>query len=271
MILITGGSGYLGEALIKRLYPSTIRVVSRNEGKLIELKEKFPDIEIMTGDIADEWTVKKAMQGIDEVYHLAAYKYVGLAEKDTMQCINSNIIGSMNILKESFITKPKFIIGISTDKAAQISGVYGATKFLMEALFKEAESINKDTKYRIVRYGNVLYSTGSVLCKWKDKILKGEEIILTDPEATRFFWTVDEAVDLIFECLKNALNSNPLISKMKSIKMGDLLEAMMLKYGRMNVKIIGLQKGENKHETINGKIFSNNVENFTIDEIKKKI
>lgn len=271
MILISGGSGYLGEALIKRLYPSPIRVVSRNEGKLIELKEKFPDIEIITGDIADEWTVKKAMQGIDEVYHLAAYKHVGLAEKDSMQCINSNIIGSLNILKESFITKPKFIIGISTDKAAQVSGVYGATKLLMEALFREAETINKDTKYRIVRYGNVLYSTGSVLCKWKEKILKGEDITLTDPEATRFFWTVDEAVDLIFECLNNAPNSAPIISKMKSMQMGDLLEAMMIKYGKVKVNIIGLQKGENKHETIDGKIYSNDVEQFTIKEIMDKI
>ena len=271
MILITGGSGFLGEALIKRLYPKPIRVVARNEGKLVDLKDKFPEIETVTGDIADEWTVKKVMKDVTEVYHLAAYKHVGLAETNSFQCISSNTIGSLNILRESLFTKPKFVIGISTDKAAQVKGVYGATKLLMEALFREAERMNPDTDYRVVRYGNVLYSTGSVLCRWKDAMQKGEEVTITDPTATRFFWTVDEAVDLIFKCLKIAKDSKPVVTEMKSMRVGDLLEAMMEKYGRVNVNTIGLQPGENKHETIDGKTFSDRVKQFTKEEIMEKI
>lgn len=270
-ILITGGSGFLGEALIKRLYPNKIRIVGRNEGLLGKMKDKFPDIEVVTGDISDECVARKSMDGVKEVYHLAAYKHVGMAEENPMQCVKSNIIGSMNILKISYEIKPNFVVGISTDKAAQVSGVYGATKMLMESLFKEAERTNKDTNYRIVRYGNVLYSTGSVLCKWKERMMRGEDVIITDPNATRFFWTVDEAVDLIFNCLNSQTDATPMMSKMKSMSMGDLLEAMMQKYGRVGVKTIGLQAGENLHETIDGKIYSNNVERFTIDEIKEKI
>ncbi len=271
MILVTGATGTLGQELITRLYPQKVRAVARNEGNLIELKNKHSYVEILTGDIADEWTAKKAMEGVDEVYHLAAYKHVGMAEKDSFQCINSNIVGSLNILRESLITRPKFVLGISTDKAAQVSGVYGATKLLMESVFAEAERINSDTKYRIVRYGNVLYSTGSVLCRWREQMKKGEGITITDPNATRFFWTAEEAVDLIFDCLKKGKDSKPVVTKMKSMAMGDLLEAMMSKYGVVEVKAIGLQPGENKHETIDGKTYSDKVEQFTIEEITKKI
>jgi UDP-N-acetylglucosamine 4,6-dehydratase len=269
-ITITGGSGFLGEKLVARLINHKIKVVSRNEGQLVKLKEKYPQIEIITGDIADEWTARKAVKGADEIYHLAAFKHVGLAEKDTYQCVSSNVLGSIQIIKASLEYKPKLLLGISTDKASQVNGVYGATKFLMERLFSEAERLNKKTKYRIVRYGNVIGSTGSFLTKWKDKMKKGEEVILTDPNATRFFWTVEEAVDHIFECIQKAKNSKPYIPKMKGISMGKVLEACQEKFGNCPVKTIGLQPGENLHETMDGKIFSNQVEQYTKTQFIKK-
>ena len=167
--LVTGGSGFLGVPLCKRILEKggKVRVLSRDEGKLIELKQQS-DVEILTGDISDKFEVKQAMVGVDGVFHLAASKHVGLAELQVRECIKTNTIGSMNILEESLETKPEFVLSISTDKAAQVAGVYGATKLLMERLHQQFERINKDTKYRIVRYGNVLYSTGSVLCKWKE-------------------------------------------------------------------------------------------------------
>src|SRR3990167_4808776 len=187
--LITGGSGFLGHELIKRL-DGKIKVVARNEGNLIALKEKFPYIEIVTGNIADSYICQKVCSDIDGIFHLAAFKHVGLAEKENVrECVLSNIQGSLNLLEETRKNKPEFIIGISTDKAAQVKGVYGATKFLMERLFDEYADTNPATKYRVVRYGNVMYSTGSVLCKWKDKIQAGEPVIVTDLNATRFFWT----------------------------------------------------------------------------------
>lgn len=276
--LISGGSGYLGQALIERLLKEDceIVVVARNEGQLIKLKERFPVIQIITGDIANKFVCRKAFsKHIDGVFHLAAFKHIGLAEENVLECIKSNIQGTISLLDATFINKPNFIIGISTDKAAQVTGVYGATKMLMERLFKEYEGINKFTKHRIVRYGNIIYSTGSVLCKWKDKIKKNEEIIITSLDSTRFYWTIDQAIDLIFKCLKEAQDSTPFVPYMKSIKLEDLLKSMIEKYAKDGkfdkIKKIGLQPGENEHETLNGEVFSNEVDNYTKEEIKQMI
>lgn len=266
--LITGGTGYLGHELIARL-EGDITVVARNEGKLIELKEKFPHIKIITGDISDQYIADMAVKGQDGVFHLAAFKHIGLAEEQSRQCVLSNVIGTLNILQSCKKYKPKFILGISTDKAAQVNGVYGATKLLMERLFQEYEKQNTGTKHRLVRYGNILYSTGSVLCKWKDKMQKGEVVTITDPNATRFYWTVGQAVDLIFSCLENATDCTPYVTEMKSIRIGDLLDVMMEKYGLTKVNQIGLQQGENLHEKIlEGGPYSNEVEQYTKEEIR---
>lgn len=275
--LVTGGSGFLGVPLCKRILEKggKVRVLSRDEGKLIELKQQS-DVEILTGDISDKFEVKQAMVGVDGVFHLAASKHVGLAELQVRECIKTNTIGSMNILEESLETKPEFVLSISTDKAAQVAGVYGATKLLMERLHQQFERINKDTKYRIVRYGNVLYSTGSVLCKWKELLQQNKEVVVTDGNATRFFWSVEQALDLIEDCMKNAIDSKAYCPEMKSMKIFDMLEAMSQKYlpaeGKLKIKTIGLQPGENLHEKVMEEgPYSNEVEHFTIQEIKELI
>lgn len=276
--LVTGGSGFLGIKLIERLVGQGHEVitVARNEGKLIELQQKFP-VQIITGDISDPFICRQALlaDNIEGIYHLAAFKHVNLAENQARECIKSNIIGTLNLLEQSLYSSAKFIIGISTDKAAQITGVYGATKFLMEAMFRHFEQMTDRIKYRVVRYGNVLYSTGSVLCKWKELMQHGKQIVVTDHDATRFFWTIDQAVDLIFECLENAKSAAPYIPEMKSIRIGDLLHVMRKKYsvdhGVLSTKTIGLQPGENLHETMDGKIFSNQVPQYSIDEIMEMI
>jgi len=278
LILVTGGTGFLGEKLVEKLLSQgdRVRIISRNEGKLIMLKERFPSIEIFTGDIANEFDSHQACKGVNAVYHLAAYKHVGMAEEHGLECTRSNVVGTINILNESLRNKFDFVIGISTDKAAQVSGTYGATKLLMERLFLQFEELNPDTKYRIVRYGNVLYSTGSVLCKWKDKIQNGEQVIVTEPTATRFFWTREQAIDLIFQCLREAKNSSPWVPEMKAMSVGDLLDAMIKKYAKagttIDVKTIGLQQGENLHEKILEQgPSSNDVERFTLQEIMELI
>lgn len=252
-IVIFGGSGFLGHALVKRLTDEghkNITVVARNEGNLVSLKEKFPVVKIMVGDIADPWIVKRAMVGAEECYLLAAMKHVNLAEDQVRSCINTNVNGVMNVISESFVTKPKLLMFISSDKAAQGTGIYGCSKKIGERLMVEAEQMNTETKYRVARYGNILYSSGSVLCKWQEKMKRGEEVIVTDVDATRFYWTVDQAIDLIFDCIANSPDALPGVAPMKSIRLGDLLEAMMEKYGKVPVKTIGLQKGENMHEII---------------------
>ena len=274
LYLVTGASGFLGEELVGRIisHGGRVRALSRNEGKLILLKQRYPSVEIFAGDISDSFEVKQACVGVTGVFHLAASKHVGLAETFPRECTKTNVIGSINVLEESLQHKPEFVIGISTDKAAQVSGVYGASKLLMERLFTQYERLNKKTSYRIVRYGNVLYSTGSVLCKWRDLLLNGEEIIITDPAATRFFWTREQAVDLIFSCLDVCSDSKPWVPDMKSMTMGDLLNAMSKKYlpvgAELKVKEIGLQPGENLHEKILEEgPYSNEVERFTVSEI----
>jgi UDP-N-acetylglucosamine 4,6-dehydratase len=277
-VLIFGGTGFLGKELVKKLVSDgfeDITIFSRDEGKLIELVQEYKNINILTGDIYDKFEVYQAMKEKDYIFHLAAFKHVGLAETQSRECIKTNLIGSLNILECSTLLKPELIITTSTDKAAQVNGVYGATKYLVEELFKQFEKVNEETQYRIVRYGNVLYSTGSVLCKWKKLIQENKEIIITDPEATRFFWTVNEAVHLLFECIENSTNSNPYCPSMKSMSMGNLLEAMILKYGngkRPNVKQIGLQQGENMHEMILKEGPSSaDVDKFTVEEIMELI
>lgn len=269
-VVVWGASGYLGGFLVERLISmgnTNILSVSRGEAAQVSLKERFPSISIMIGDIADPWTVKKAMAGAVDCYVCSAIKHVGIAERDVHSCSQTNIVGMMNVIRESLTTKPRMLMFISSDKAAQATGVYGMSKKIGEKLMEEAQDINQDTKYRVVRYGNVLYSHGSVLCKWRDKMIKGEEIIVTNEDSTRFYWPVSEAVDLIFQAV-SASSAEPVITPMKSMRLGDLLEAMMEKYGRVPVKTIGLQTGENMHEVIaEGIPDSFHSERFTKEEI----
>lgn len=279
LYLVTGGGGFLGQPLVKHILSkgARVRIIGRDEGTLITMKERHPDIEIHPGDISDAFEVKQAMQRVDGVFHLAASKHVGLAEKFVRENLKSNILGSFNIYEQSLKQELDFVLAVSTDKAAQVAGVYGATKLIMEKLSTQYQSLNPFCKYRVVRYGNVLYSTGSVLCKWKDLIEQNKELIVTEPEATRFFWTVDQAIDLILDCMENATDSKPYCPSMKSMSIKSLLQAMVEKYSNSSwetypIKIIGLQPGENLHEKVLDEgPFSNEVEQFTIEEIKELI
>lgn len=273
-ILVTGGSGFLGKALIRRIHKQNkVVALSRSEANLIALKQEFPSIHIVPGNVADSWTVRKALQDVNGVFHLAGFKHVGLAEQHVNECLQTNISGTRTLLHEASRVGIDFVIGTSTDKAAQVAGVYGASKLAMERLFVEAQGMDPATKYRIVRYGNVLYSTGSVLCKWRDALQAGNPIIISDPDATRFYWTVEQAVDLLFECLEKAVSAKPYVPAMKAMRLGDILIAMEDKYGKaVDVKFIGLQQGENVHERIlEGGPFSNEVDRYTVEEIARLV
>ena len=276
--LVTGGSGFLGKVLIKRILGmgGSVKTIARDEGKLIELKQEFPNVEILTGDIADPFDMHQALKGVDAVFHLAAFKHVGIAEDQPRECVKTNLIGSLNLLEASADLDLDYIMMVSTDKTAIVSGVYGASKFLMERLTHQFEANYPKSTYRTVRYGNVLFSTGSVLCKWQTLLQNDQEIIITEPDATRFYWTVDQAVDLIFDCLENATDSQPFVPEMKAMRMGDLLTAMANKYlpkgGTLKVKQIGMQPGENLHEkVVSDGISSEDAEKFTIEEISEMI
>ena len=282
--LVTGGTGVVGYELCKRILEmgGNVVVLSRNEEKLRKLHNYLfstgiatihGQVETIVSDILNKKLVRNTLKEVRGVFHLAALAQ-GMQSGKPIESINTNILGSMNVLVESLNTD--FVIGISSDKVVQVSGNYGATKFLMEKLFTEFEEINPNTKYRVVRLGNVIYSVDSVLEKWKSRIENNEEVIITEPTATRFFMTQEQSVDMIFNCLEKSTDSTPYFENMKSTSMGNLLEAMSNKYlpegSKLSVKEIGLQPNENLHERIvEGGPYTNEIEQYTIKELEEMV
>ena len=207
-ILITGGTGSLGQALTKRLLKSnvdTVRIFSRNESKQIEMESNFKDerLRFFLGDVRDLNRLKRAIEDIDFVFHAAALKHVPKIEYNPFEAIKTNVMGSQNVIDaclEEGVTKA---ICIGTDKAVSPLNTYGATKLLMEKLFVTANNyLNPErhpTRFIAVRYGNVLGSSGSVVPKFIEQIKNQQKISITDPNMTRFSITMDEALDFVLE------------------------------------------------------------------------
>jgi len=274
-IAVTGATGFLGKQLVFKLVNENyfIHAIARNESNLIELYETFPGrIKIFPCPIEDYVLTKKALNDCFGIYHLASSKVVGLSEENAIKTVQTNIIGTTNLLNHSVEnSRIKFVLTTSTDKASVISGIYGATKFIVERLFSEYEKINSSNcKYRVVRLGNIFYSACSVLAKWKKNIGDGNKIVLTDPDATRFFLTGNEALKAINDCMNNSSNSEPYIPNLKAVKMDDLLNLMIAKYGEgreSEIQIIGLQQGENKHELLSKNISSEFADKWSGEEL----
>lgn len=280
IFVVTGGYGFLGSNLIADIISKggKVKTIGKDASKLLSLKNKYGvSIEIFVGDIKNiDDVIPLITKEVTGVFHLAAFKYVGDAEKKVVECINSNIIGTMNVLNVSAKSGVEFVMGVTGAAAVQVSGTYGATKMLTEKLFFNYQKEYSNTKFRIIRYGNILNSTGSVLCKWKDLICNGQTITITDGGATRFFSTIEEAVQLIYNCIDNSVDNKPYVPKLKAISIDALLLAMIIKYKPVNVEIkinkIGMQIGENKHEKIQEDgLNSSESEQFTFDEIMKII
>jgi UDP-N-acetylglucosamine 4,6-dehydratase len=256
-VVVTGATGYIGEKLVETLIQQDkyVHAVARNEGKLLELKSKHKHLEIFPCPVENEYLIRKAAKDCSGIFHLASFKDVTLAEKHALKTIETNILGTLNLLKATVENKNiKCIVAASSDKAERISGVYGASKFLVERLFEEFNLLNSgQCKYRVVRYGNILHSTSSVVVKWRKAITTGNDIIITDPAATRFFLTRDVAINAIFECLEKAPDTRPYLPSMKALSIKELLDLMILKYSNgkeCRIIEVGLQEGENKHENI---------------------
>lgn len=276
---VTGGTGFIGSHVIDEIISNGafVRTIGNDIHALSILKDKYNDkIEVIKGDIKDLNSIKQLVtDGVVGLFHFAALKYIGLAEENPRKCIYSNIMGTLNILNVSVEQGLEFVMSVSTAASIQNSTVYGATKMLMEKLFNQYQIENPDIKFRIVRLGNVLYSNGSVSYKWKDLVIKGEEVIITNGESTRFFMSIDEAVTSIFVCL-NTSTSSPYIPIMKSMSLDNLLSAIIIKYSSkdsdINVVTSVLREGENNHEKLNESgPYSNEVEQCTVEEILKII
>ena len=258
-ILVTGGTGSLGQALTKKLLDldaETVRIFSRNESKQIEMESSFDDkrLRFFVGDVRDSERLFSALEDVDIVFHAAALKHVPKIEYNPFESIKTNVIGSQNVIDNSLKQDVEKVICIGTDKAVSPLNTYGATKLLMEKLFVSANNyVNPQkhrTKFVAVRYGNVLGSSGSVIPKFIDLIKKGKPITITDLKMTRFTITMDEALEFILNATETGKGSEIFIPKLKSYEMSTLIETLKELLGEVKQEITGIRPGEKLHETL---------------------
>jgi UDP-N-acetylglucosamine 4,6-dehydratase/5-epimerase len=257
-ILITGGTGSIGESLARKAISDgakLIRIFSNDENGLYEMESEYSNhknIEFIIGDVYNEETVYEIVKGIDIIFHAAALKHVDRCELFPLEAINVNIMGTKNIVKASIDQNVKKMILISTDKAVNPIGVMGATKLLGEKLISAEASRKSNTIFTSVRFGNVFHTRGSILPRIEKQIAKGGPITLTDTKMKRFFMTKDDAVNLIVSATTLAKGGETFVLKMPLVRLEDLFESMKeilsLKNGykpsQIKTKIIGSRPGE---------------------------
>jgi len=257
-ILITGGTGSLGTVLTARLLKTnvdTIRIFSRDELKQSQMELQFNNdrLRFLIGDVRDKERLEKAVEDVNIVIHTAALKQVPVIEYNPFEAIKTNVQGSQNLVDACLEKDVEFALAIGTDKAVSPFNTYGATKLLMERLFVSAnyhKGAHK-TKFACVRYGNVLGSRGSIIPKFIDQIISGKKITITDPNMTRFNITLDQALDLIFRVIKNAVGGDVHIPKLDAFKVGDVKDVLLDLMGCKNEeKRIPVRIGEKFHEIL---------------------
>jgi len=254
-ILITGGTGSLGRALTQRLLESdveTIRILSRNESKQVEMESNFDDdrLRFLIGDVRDLPRLNRAFSEIDLIYHAAALKHVPLIEYNPFEAIKTNVIGSQNVIDASIEQGVKTVVSVGTDKSVAPINAYGATKLLMEKSFVTASRyvIPEKTKFISLRYGNVFASSGSVVPIFIRQIQNKKKITITDPNMTRFSITMDEALDFILEATKEGMGGEIFVPKLKAYSIYNLKNALFELLEKTGEEIIGLRAGEKMHE-----------------------
>lgn len=257
-ILITGGTGSFGkkftERILKQYRPRKIIIYSRDEFKQYMMRREFfkfdKKLRFFIGDVRDKDRLHRAFDGVDVVIHAAALKHVPICEYDPMEAIKTNIDGAKNVIDAAINKGVKKIVALSTDKAVHPINLYGATKFVSDKLFVSANAYagSKNTKFSVVRYGNVSGSRGSVIPFFQSLIDKGEKNLpITDMRMTRFWITLDQGVDLVFRAIKEAKGGETYISKIPSYKIADLARAMQPE-GKL--KEIGIRESEKLHEVM---------------------
>ena len=265
-ILITGGTGSFGRALIEYLLnsnnlPSKIVVFSRDELKQYEMIEKyqkhkyFNKLRFLLGDVRDKDRVKLALKDIDILIHAAALKQVPAAEYNPFEFIKTNIFGAQNLIEASLDTKVKKVIALSTDKASSPVNLYGATKLCSDKLFTLAQNIvgKKKITFSVVRYGNVFGSRGSVVPKFVS-LRKNDYFPVTDKNMTRFNLTIKQSVEYVLKFLKLQKGGEIFVPKLSSFKIIDLCKAINKE---KKIKYVGLRPGEKIHEELISKYESN--------------
>lgn len=257
-LLVTGGTGSFGNAVVQRFIGSNIgeiRIFSRDEKKQDDMRKKYNSskLKFYLGTVRDQRSVNNAMHGVDYIFHAAALKQVPSCEFFPIEAVNTNILGTENVLTAAIGAGVKKVVCLSTDKAAYPVNAMGISKAMMEKVFmaKSRTVAADETLICGVRYGNVICSRGSVVPLFIDQIKNSEHITLTDPNMTRFMMTLDEAVDLILYAFENAQSGDLMVQKADSCYMKDLVQAVKELFNADNhVDIIGTRHGEKAHEVL---------------------
>ncbi|MBT9512453.1 MAG: UDP-N-acetylglucosamine 4,6-dehydratase (inverting) [Acidovorax sp.] len=255
-ILVTGGTGSFGKAFVRTVlerYPEVRRLVifSRDELKQYEMQQvfpasQFPCLRYFIGDVRDEARLRRALEGIDIVVHAAALKQVPAAEYNPFECIKTNVLGAQNLIEACLSNGVQRVVALSTDKAAAPVNLYGATKLCSDKLFIAANNIkgNRDIRFSVVRYGNVMGSRGSVIPFFLERRKSGV-LPITDPRMTRFNISLQEGVDMVLWSIEHAWGGEVLVPKIPSYRITDVAIAVA---PNCRQEIIGIRPGEKIHE-----------------------
>lgn len=256
IILITGGTGSWGQCLTKRLLKENvkeIRIYSRNEASQVSMQRKFNNekIKFIIGDVRNEKRLIEAMTNVDFVFHLAALKHVPICEYQPTEAIETNINGTINVIRAAKINNVNKVIAVSSDKAVSPHNVYGMTKAIEEKLMIIANK-ESSTKYVCIRAGNVMGFAGSVIPLFINQLNNKQKITITDKNMTRFFITLDEAIELLIKATFISYGGEIFVMNMPSLNIIDLVTVLNKYYGNDNLKInyIGIRPGEKIHEEL---------------------
>jgi len=257
-ILITGGTGSFGKMFTKLILERNpdlkkLVILSRDEQKHFQMAQEFPieqypAMRYFIGDVRDVKRLKRAFEGIDIVIHAAAMKHVHLAEYNPMECVKTNINGAENVIDAALESDVNHVVALSTDKAAAPINLYGATKLTSDKLFVSANNIkgNRDIRFSVVRYGNVMGSNGSVMPFFLNKKKNGEKFIpITDNRMTRFNISLQEGCEMVFYAIENAWGGEVFVPKIPSYKISDVATAIA---PELEQKVVGIRPGEKLHE-----------------------
>ena len=263
-LLITGGTGSFGNAVLKRFLTTDIgeiRIFSRDEKKQDDMRHEYqaayPEyankLKFYIGDVRDIASLRNAMHGVDYIFHAAALKQVPSCEFFPMEAVRTNVIGTDNVLTAAIEAGVKVIIGLSTDKAAYPVNAMGTSKAMMEkVIVAKSRTVSPDkTKICCTRYGNVMCSRGSVIPLWIDQIKSGKPITVTEPKMTRFIMALEEAVDLVLFAFEHGVSGDILVQKAPACTIETLAQAVKELFGSKDeIKVIGIRHGEKMYETL---------------------
>jgi UDP-N-acetylglucosamine 4,6-dehydratase len=256
-VLITGGTGSFGRKFIQTFLscykPKRLIVFSRDELKQFEMRQAFPSktypcLRYFLGDVRDKERLYRAFHGVDYVIHAAALKQVPAAEYNPFEAVKTNILGAQNVINVSIDQGVKRVIALSTDKAANPINLYGATKLCADKLFVAGNTYvgQEQTRFSVVRYGNVLGSRGSVVPFFIEKRKNGK-LPITHPDMTRFWITLEQGVEFVLECFNRMVGGEIFVPKIPSMRIIDLARAIA---PECDIEIIGIRPGEKMHEVM---------------------